>query len=137
MLQPTNLVYEHPITVLPIDIDALGHVNNVVYVKWVQEVAAAHWQKLSTPTIQANYLWVVIRHEIDYAAPAFLHDTIIAKTWVGVHSGAKSMRYVQIINKESGKVLAEATTAWCLLDAATLRPKRIDDEMKKIFLQAV
>jgi len=137
MLHPTNLIYEHPITVLPNDIDALGHVNNVVYVKWVQEAAEAHWQKLAGTTIKANYLWVVIRHEIDYSAPAFLQDTIIANTWVGEHSGAKSVRYVQIINTQSGKLLAEATTTWCLLDATTLRPKRIDDEMKKMFLKAI
>jgi acyl-CoA thioester hydrolase len=105
----------------------MGHVNNVVYVRWVQEVAAAHWASSASDTLRAKYAWVVLRHEIDYKSPAFLHDEINGFTWVGDHSGARFDRYVKLMS--NGKVLAEAKTTWCLLDASSMRPIRIPEEI--------
>ena len=117
----------HTLTVLSSDIDAMGHVNNVVYVRWVQEVAAAHWNHSASPSLQAKYAWVVLRHEIDYKNPAFLEDVITGHTWVGDYSGARFDRYVKLMADK--KVLAEAKTTWCLLDAKSLRPIRIPEEI--------
>lgn len=128
-------VFIHPLQIQAGAIDELGHVNNVVYLQWVQEAAAAHWQVLASENIRNQFLWVVIRHEIDYLAPAFLHDSLEAHTWVGDHSGATSERFVEIYNRESGKLLAKAKTTWCLLTASTMRPKRIDDTMIAVFEQ--
>jgi acyl-CoA thioester hydrolase len=122
-----KVVYEHAITVTPADIDALGHVNNVVYLRWVQEAAEAHWKHLAPPAIREPLLWVVLRHEIDYRKPAFLNDHLTARTWIGKHSGATSERFVTIVSGE--RVLAEARTMWCMLDAKSMRPMRISGEI--------
>lgn len=119
--------FQHKIEVVGDDIDDLGHVNNVVYVRWVQEVAAAHWEHAAPSTMKSKYAWVVLRHEIDYKSPAFLKDEITGLTWVGEHSGARFDRFVMI--QSANRVLAEAKTTWCLLDAQSFRPIRIPDEI--------
>jgi acyl-CoA thioester hydrolase len=80
-----------------------------------------------------KYAWVVLRHEIDYKSPAKLGDTIIAKTWVSSREGVRSVRHVTLSNGATGVVFAEAITTWCLLDAVTKRPKRIDTDITSIF----
>ena len=84
---PAAVPFELAIAVEPADIDQLGHVNNVVYLRWVQEAAVAHWTAIAPATDQAKLLWVVVRHEIDYKQAAFLGDRIIARTWVGAPAG--------------------------------------------------
>ena len=125
-----KIPYQHKIEVGGDDIDDLGHVNNVVYVRWVQEVAAAHWEHAAPPVLKAKYAWVVLRHEIDYKNPAFLKDDITGFTWVGEHHGARFDRFVRI--QCENKVLAEAKTSWCLLDAKSFRPIRIPDEILEL-----
>lgn len=113
------------------EIDELNHVNNIVYLQWVQDVAKLHWQEL-TKNSAVNDIWVVLRHEIDYLRSAVLGDEITIKTWVGETEGVKSIRYVEILKGEN--VLAKATTTWCLLDGKTFRPKRIDEHILKVLL---
>jgi acyl-CoA thioester hydrolase len=120
------------ITVQKNDIDELGHVNNVVYVRWVQEVASAHWDLLASSEIKQKYVWVVMRHEIDYLSAAFQGDTLTATTWVGEANGARSERFVEIKNENSGKLIAKAKTTWCLLDSITMRPKRVDQDIVRL-----
>jgi len=124
-----NTVFNLPILIHTNDIDELGHVNNVVYHHWVQEVAAAHWNCVASPELKTKYSWVVLRHEIDYRLPVFLEDKIIGSTWVGTYHGARFERFVKLYHAGSEKVVAEAKTMWCLLDAATMRPKRIEEEI--------
>ena len=124
--------FQHNIFVKPEDIDELGHVNNVVYVRYIQEVAAAHWNTAADSDLKEKYLWVVLRHEIDYRSPSFLNDELIGTTWVGEHHGARFERFVKLVRKADKKVLAEAKTIWCMLDANTLRPARIGDDVLKI-----
>jgi acyl-CoA thioester hydrolase len=118
------------IVVKPDDIDELGHVNNVVYLSWVQLVAATHWNTLSDPDIRSKNIWVALRHEIDYVNPAFIGDEILGHTWVSSVEGAKSTRHVEFYLGD--KCLAKAKTIWCLLDALTLKPKRIGPEIKTL-----
>jgi len=125
-----KIPYQHKIEVSSDDIDDLGHVNNVVYVRWVQEVAAAHWEHAAPHALKAKYAWVVLRHEIDYKNPAFLKDDIKGFTWVGEHHGARFDRFVRI--QCENRVLAEAKTSWCLLDAKSFRPIRIPDEILEL-----
>jgi len=127
-------IFDWKIQVKPEDIDELGHVNNVVYLRWVQEVATAHWRANETRVVTDKYLWVVLRHEIDYLKPALINDQIIGQTWVSSMEGAKSTRHVKFT--ANGKDLAQAKTVWCLLDAISLRPKRIGDDISDIFMQA-
>jgi acyl-CoA thioester hydrolase len=86
--------FELPISIEPADIDELGHVNNVTYLRWVQDVAVAHWKAASRPSDQATLRWVLLRHEIDYKQAAYLGDGIIARTWDGT---ASRLRFVQTI----------------------------------------
>lgn len=133
MIQPPNSKsFSLPIVVSKNDIDELGHVNNVVYVQWIQDIAAAHWDTLSSAEVKKKYLWVVLRHEVDYLSAAFEGDTLTATTWVGESTGVRSERFVQITNKNTGKLIAQSKTVWCLLDGITMKPKRIDDEVTKI-----
>lgn len=125
-------VFVHPIRVKPTDIDAMGHVNNVVYLQWVQDAAAAHWQAHASAELQQQYNWVVLRHEIDYQRPAFLNDHLEARTWVQSYAGVRSVRVVQIVRTPDQQVLAEARTTWCLV-AATGRPVRINEAIMQVF----
>ena len=121
------------IEVKPEHIDELDHVNNVVYLQWIQDIAKAHWEKLAPEEMTSKYIWMVLRHEIDYASQAVLGDILLAKTWVEWSEGVKSERHVEIRKKESQKVVVKAKTLWCLLDAQTKRPSRIGDDIKSIF----
>jgi acyl-CoA thioester hydrolase len=124
--------FRYPLQIISADIDALGHVNNVVYLRWVQEAAESHWNSLISDTERAGLAWVVIRHEIDYYQSTKLTDVLYALTWVESSEGVKSIRIVEIFN-QSDKLLAKARTTWCLIDAKTQRPKRISEEIKSIF----
>jgi acyl-CoA thioester hydrolase len=79
--------------------------------------------------LHEKYLWVVLRHEIDFHKPALPGDTVTGYTWVGDHQGAKFMRYVSIYKAGTEQLLAAAKTTWCLLDAQTMRPRRIEQEL--------
>lgn len=111
-------------------IDDLGHVNNVNYLKWVQEIAEKHWNSLSNPTFENNYVWVVLRHEIDYLSAAFKEDEIILKTWIGESYGLKSERFVEVIRND--KVICKAKTIWCLLDKISMKPVRIPTKILEL-----
>lgn len=126
--------FQQIILVQPEHIDNMQHVNNVVYVQWAQDVANAHWVNKAPASIQTQYNWVVLKHEIEYKGPAFLGEELIAKTWVREYAGVKSTRIVQIIRKSDNKLLVEARTLWCLINAANNRPARIPDEIKNVFV---
>jgi acyl-CoA thioester hydrolase len=128
-----DIVFMHTIAVVPDDIDDMNHVNNVVYLRWVQDAAAAHWDAIASEELKNKYAWVVLRHEIDYKSPATLGDTVTARTWVNSHEGVRSVRHVTLSNAATGVMFAEAITTWCLLDAVTKRPKRIDTDITSIF----
>ena len=128
--------FELAITIKPSDIDELGHVNNVVYLSWVQDVAIAHWNFLTTHAHRAKYVWVALRHEIDYKAEAVLGDAVIARTWTGMGRGMRFSRHTEIIHiSESGdtKILANAVTQWCPLDRSNSRPTRLPTEIAAFF----
>ena len=126
-------VFELPITVDEKDIDQLGHVNNVVYVRWVQEVAVAHWSVLSSAPERERLLWVVVRHEIDYKHAAFLKDSLVARTWVGEADGLAFERNTEIVRVSDRKLLAKARTLWCPVDAKTMRPTEPGAEVRARF----
>jgi acyl-CoA thioester hydrolase len=128
-----DLVFTHTIAITPDDIDEMNHVNNVVYVRWVQDAAAAHWNALAPEELKKKYAWVVLRHEIAYKSSAKLGDPVKAETWISSREGVRSIRHVKLSHAETGIILAEAITTWCLLDAVTKKPKRIDTDIMSIF----
>ncbi|RXP55792.1 acyl-CoA thioesterase [Lutibacter sp. HS1-25] len=113
------------------ELDHLNHVNNVVYLHWVLDAAQKHWDFLSNDIINEAYVWVVLRHEIDYVSFAKLGDKIQINTWVKSSVGVKSERIVEI--QKEGKLIAKAKTIWCLLDKKTMKPVRIPSEIMKLF----
>ena len=125
--------FELDIRVLPSDIDVLGHVNNVVYLRWVQDVAVAHWRAAATAQQQADVLWVVVRHEIDYKHPALLADGIIARTWVGAATRRTFERHTEILRAADRRLLARARTLWCPIAPDTFRPMQVGDDVRERF----
>jgi len=125
--------YETAFPVLAGDVDGAGHVNNVVYRRWVQEAAIAHWTAAASVQAQRAVGWVVLRHEIDYRRPARPGDTVRARTWVGREDGVRVERHTEIVRERDGAVLARARTLWCALDAVTGRPLRLTDELRALF----
>ena len=111
-------------------IDTLHHVNNAVYVQWMEVVATKHWAYLTTQNPFPNYIWVVMKHEIDYKNQAFLGDEIIAKTWVGETKGFTSIRHIAFYKEET--LLVESKTIWAMLDANTQKPVRIRENVLKV-----
>ena len=115
-------------------IDELGHVNNAVWVQWIQEVALAHWYSVADPAHQDDYIWVVVRHEIDYLRPAFDGETLTGRTWVGeAPKGARFDRHMEFVG-EDGKVRVRAVTQWAIIDKAAGRPIRVPPEVVAPFL---
>jgi acyl-CoA thioester hydrolase len=122
------------LTALPEHIDELGHVNNAVWVQWIQTVATTHWYAAAPEAYRDAFVWVVIRHEIDYLRAALVGDVVTAKTWVGeAPKGARFDRFMEFTNKD-GKVLVKARTTWAMLDKATGRPQRITPEIVAPFV---
>ena len=125
--------FEISIAVAPADIDGMGHVNNVVYLRWVQDVAVAHWRAVAAPEHRKKVLWVVVRHEIDYKQSARLGDTILARTWVGAATRIKFERHTEMVRASDGSLLAKARSVWCPIDAVTFRPTIVSAEVRAMF----
>lgn len=126
--------YTTSITAGPADIDVLGHVNNAVWVKWIQDVAVAHWDAVAPPEHRDAYIWVVTRHEIDYRGNVSAGETVTAETWVEEPPrGARFNRHMRFTGAD-GKVRVEAKTTWALLDRATGRLLRVPAEVAAPFL---
>jgi acyl-CoA thioester hydrolase len=118
------------------DIDELGHVNNIVYLRYAQEIAIAHWRSRASTEMLANYVWVVMRHEVDYRAPLTLGDDVEVRTWVdSAPQGAAWARFVEIYKAGSEKPAAQLKSNWALLDANTRRVRRVPQEIVARFLQ--
>ncbi|MDT0676006.1 acyl-CoA thioesterase [Autumnicola musiva] len=128
-------VFEQRIIVLPEHLDDQQHVNNVQYVQWVQDIAKAHWFSRATPAQQENFFWVVVEHSIRYKQQAFLGEELILQTYVGKATHVTSLRYVNIKNAKTGKILVEAKTTWCLMSQETKKIAKISEELKQVFLE--
>jgi len=105
--------FEMIVSVSPGDIDEQNHVNNTVYLRWVQEVATGHWRAVASREARESIGWVVLRHEIDYKAPASLNDEIVLRTWVGqsdpaylrtVHGNSAELRWAAIVESSDALV---------------------------------
>lgn len=119
-------------TVQAAELDEMNHVNNVVYLHWVQDVAKAHWHHVGSHLLN-KYVWVALRHEIDYLSAAVVNDEVEVLTWVGAAEGARFERFIVIRNQRTRQEFAKAKTIWCMLDAGTLKPRRVPEEVLKIF----
>jgi len=119
-------VFQLALSVTPEDIDDLGHVNNVVYLRWVQQVAGGHWAHAAAEADRDRLGWVVTRHEIDYKAAAFLGDQLIGKTWIGATTAVTCERFVEIRRASDDRLLAASRSIWVPVDRSTGKLKRLD-----------
>ena len=130
----TRPVFEFELTAHPEHIDILGHVNNAVWVQWMEQVAVAHWESVADPVHKDVYFWVVVRHEIDYLRAALEGDRILARTWVGdAPRGAKFDRHMEFV-AQNGKICVRARSWWAIIDKAAGRPIRVPPEVVAPFL---
>ena len=126
--------FQRDYTAAPEHIDELGHVNNAVWVQWIQDIAVSHWNAVAPEPHRDRYIWVVSRHEIDYRGNIREGEVAHGRTRVsGEPRGARFDREVQFVDGE-GKVLVSALTRWAMLDRETMRPQRITSEIAAPFL---
>jgi acyl-CoA thioester hydrolase len=138
----TGSAFELTVTVQPADIDRQNHVNNTVYVRWIQEVATAHWEARAPADARDAIGWVVLRHEIDYKSPACLGDELLLRTWVGKATRATFERFAEIrrpsVRDQKSEVggqtlLAKARTLWVPINPDTGKPTRVPPEVRARF----
>ena len=128
------MAFEREITAREEDIDELGHVNNAAWVRWIQDMATDHWYAVANPEHRDAYIWVVIRHEIDYLRSAGPGETVTGRTWVGeAPKGARFDRHVEFVGAD-GKVRVKAKTTWAIIDKQIGRPIRVPAEVAAPFL---
>jgi len=126
-------IFEMTVPVLSTDIDEQGHVNNTVYLRWIQDVATAHWKSLASAQSQAAIGWIVLRHEIDYKLPASFGDEIVLRTWVGQASRLKFERFTEVRRRIDNQLLSQARTLWVPIDVRTGKPTRVSAELRAQF----
>jgi acyl-CoA thioester hydrolase len=125
-------MFRHPIAIQPDDIDHMGHVNNAVYLKWVQDAVVDYWQSVAPADAVARHLWVALKHEITYLKPTFLQDNVVAEVIAEKVEGARAM--FRTVLRRGEDVLSEINSSWCCLDAVTKRPARLACDIARRFL---
>lgn len=123
--------YSKAITVSSEHLDELNHVNNVVYLQWVQDIAKEHWFSLAEKPFTDDHFWVVVKHELEYKKQAFLNDVITITTYVESFKGPFSIRCVEF--KRGDELLVKTKSNWCLIDRKTEKPKRVPEEVFELF----
>jgi acyl-CoA thioester hydrolase len=114
-------------------LDAVNHVNNVVYVQWMQDIATRHWDAVAPNKLKQEILWLVKRHEIDYHNQAFLNDELQMETWTGEYTNVTWKRHYEITRPSDNKKIISAASVWIPIDRKTQRPRKIDKELMTLF----
>jgi len=123
------------ITPRPEDIDELGHVNNAVWVRWIQDMATAHWQAVAPQDAIERYIWVVTRHEIDYRGNVGVGETVTGHTWISEPpKGARFWRNVRFTGPD-GAIKVAAKTNWAIIERSSGRPVRVPADLAALFLK--
>ena len=125
-------IYQFEIEVTSEDVDRNGHVNNVVYIQWMQDAAIAHARVSGcTKASQAiGATWVVRTHHIEYLLPLFAGDKVTVLTWPANFQRVRSMRKYKFVRVQDGAVIARAETDWVFVNAKTGRPQSIPQEVR-------
>jgi acyl-CoA thioester hydrolase len=133
--EPAPATFEQAITVTAEELDELHHVNNVVYLRWVQDIATAHWTAIAPREALETVAWVARRHEIDYLSAATLGEELVARTWVGQAEGLTFERLTEI-RRANGQVIARARTLWVPISRVTGKPARVGEDVRALFSTA-
>ncbi|MFC7443985.1 hypothetical protein C7H62_2674 [Mesoflavibacter sp. HG96] len=124
-------IHQKQIVVSTDDLDQNNHVNNVRYVKWVNDIALSHWEKEAPKPIKNQHFWVMLSHNIEYKHQILLGETVTLKTYVQSCEGLFSVRIVEILVDD--KLCAYSKTKWCFMNSDTLKPNRIPQEIIDLF----
>ena len=131
---PISSTYTKTIIIPKTAIDENGHVNNVAYVQWMQDIAVEHYSSIGGIQVQSpDATWVVREHRIEYLLPAFEGDEIEIRTWVENIRRVRSLRKYEFARKSDGKILVRGETDWVFVDVNSGRPLAIPDEVVKVF----
>lgn len=134
-MNPPETAFALSITAQPEDIDELGHVNNAVWVRWIQDMATAHWNAIAPKEAIEQYIWVVTRHEIDYRGNVGVGETVTGRTWISdPPKGARFWRNVSFTGAD-GKIKVAAKTNWAIIDRTSVRPVRVPADLAELFLK--
>ncbi|GAB5487019.1 MAG: thioesterase family protein [Parasphingorhabdus sp.] len=126
--------FSFSITAQQADIDELGHVNNAVWVRWIQELATAHWNAVAPKDAIDRYIWVVTRHEIDYRSNMTVGEIATGRTWISEKpKGARFWRNFSFTNTD-GKNMVSGRTNWAIIDRQSQRPVRVPADLVELFL---
>jgi acyl-CoA thioester hydrolase len=130
----TNRVYIRLFTI-PVDaIDENGHVNNVAYVQWMQDIAVEHYASIGGIEAQGSHAtWFVREHKIEYFLPAFAGEEIEIRTWVENVRRVRSLRKYEFVRRSDSRVLVKGETDWVFVDAKTGRPLLIPEAVSRVF----
>jgi acyl-CoA thioester hydrolase len=126
-------MFRHAVRIAENDIDHMGHVNNSVYLKWVQDAVVRYWQTNAPAEAVAKHLWVALKHEIIYRKPTFLEDNVFAEVIAEKVHGTRA--FFTTVLKRGEDVLAEVKSCWCCLDAMTQRPARLEKHVISRFVE--
>lgn len=125
-------MFRHNIGIEAADIDHMGHVNNSVYLRWVQDAVVEYWEKIAPAEAVAAHLWVALKHEITYLKPTFLEDLMVADVIAENMQGVRA--YFNTVIKRGEEVVAEVKSVWCCLDSNTKRPSRLAKDVVRRFV---
>jgi acyl-CoA thioester hydrolase len=131
----SHSIYRHEFTVSQDAMDQNGHVNNVIYVQWMQDVAILHCDATggTEATRAAGATWVARSHRIEYLKPAFSNETVVALSWVVDFRRVRSLRRYRFLRQSDNTLLAKGETDWVFVDAKTGRPRTIPDDVAGCF----
>jgi len=133
---PLGQIYSKTISVPQSAIDDNGHVNNVAYLQWMQEIAVEHYAALGGPNAQKPFgTWFVREHRIEYFLPAFATEDLEVRTWVENLRHVRSLRKYEIVRKQDGKILVQGETDWVFVDVKSGKPVAIPDQVRALFAQ--
>lgn len=131
---PVSSTYSKTITIPKEAIDENGHVNNVAYVQWMQDIAVEHYEFIGGITAQGpDATWVVREHRVEYFLPAFENEEIEIHTWVENIRRVRSLRKYEFIRKADDKILVKGETDWVFVDVRTGRPRAVPNEVIAVF----
>ena len=131
---PLSSIYTKTITIPQTVIDENGHVNNVTYVQWMQDIAVEHYASIGGIEAQGpDATWVVREHKIEYLLPAFVGEEIEIRTWVENIRRVRSLRKYEFVRKADGRTLVKGETDWVFLDVKTGSPRAVPGVVMKVF----
>ena len=127
-------IYSKTISIPKTAIDENGHVNNVTYVQWMQDIAVEHYASICGDKAQGpDATWVIREHRNEYLLPAFENEEIEIRTWVENIRRVRSLRKYEFVRKSDGKVVVKGESDWVFVDVRTGRPLAIPTDVENIF----